>query len=103
MRVKDLESENPQLESVPGVKDFQEVFLDDLPVIRPEREIDSGINLFSDTQSISIPPYRMAPVELNELKSQLKYLLDKGFIKPRISSWCALVRFVKIKDGYLRM
>ena len=57
------------------------MFLEDLPGVPPEREIDFGIDLFLDTQPISIPPYRMDPAELNELKVQLKDLLDKGFIR----------------------
>ena len=38
-----------------------------------------------DTNPISTPPYRMASAELKELKAHLKYLLDKGFIRPSIS------------------
>ena len=44
------------------------VFPDDLPGIPPEREIDFGIDLLTDIQPISIPPYRMASAELKELK-----------------------------------
>ena len=50
-----------------------------------------------------MPPYRMAPAELKELKEQLKELLDKGFIRPSSSPWGALVLFVKKKDGSLRL
>ncbi|WMV19509.1 hypothetical protein MTR67_012894 [Solanum verrucosum] len=89
--------------TVRELKDFLDVFPDDLPGIPPEREIDFGIELLLDTQPISIPPYRMAPVELKELKTQLKDLLDKGFIQPNISPWGAPVLFVKNKDGSLRM
>ena len=52
---------------------------------------------------ISIPPYRMAPDELRELKAQFKNLLDQGFIQPSISTWGATVLFLKKKDGSLRM
>ena len=45
----------------------------------------------------------MAPVELKELKEQLKNLLDKGFIRPSISPSGAPVLFVRKKDGSLRM
>ncbi|KAH0639227.1 hypothetical protein KY285_035813 [Solanum tuberosum] len=103
VKIKDLESEIPPLESVPTVKDFPEVFPDDLTEIPPEREINFGIDLLSDTQPISIPLYRMAPAELKELKAQLKDLLDKGFIQPSISPCGAPVLFVKKKDGSLRM
>ena len=59
------------------------------------------IDLIQRTKPISIPPYRMAPVELRELKAQLEELLSKGFIRPSISPWGALVLFVKKKDGSL--
>src|SRR5688572_6727956 len=103
VRVRDVESEVPSLESVPTVSEFPDVFPDDLPGIPPEREIDFGIDLLPDTRPISIPPYRMAPAELKELKEQLKDLLDKGFIRPSISPWGAPVLFVRKKDGTLRM
>ncbi|KAH0655149.1 hypothetical protein KY290_030942 [Solanum tuberosum] len=103
VRVKDSSSETPTLESVPVVNEFQEVFPEDLPRVSPEREIDFGIDLFPNTQPISIPPYKMAPTELKELKEQLKNLLDKGFIGPNIYPWGAPVLFVKKKDGSLRM
>ena len=60
-----------------------------------------GIDLLRDTNPILIPPYRMVPAELKELKSQPKDLLDKGFIRPSISPKTIL--FVKKKDGFLRM
>ena len=52
---------------------------------------------------ISIPPYHMAPVELQELKKQLQELLDKGYIRPSVSPWGAPVLFVKKKDGTLQL
>ncbi|KAH0633386.1 hypothetical protein KY284_036172 [Solanum tuberosum] len=103
VRVKDSSSETPTLESVPVVNEFPEVFPEDLPGVSPEREINFGIDLLLDTHPISIPPYRKAPVELKELKEQLKDLLDKGFIRPSIFPWGAPVLFVKKKDGSLRM
>ena len=50
---------------------------------------------------MSRAPYRMAPMELKELKSQLQELLNKGFIRPSVSPWGALVLFVKKKDDTL--
>nr|XP_033517133.1 uncharacterized protein LOC117281403 [Nicotiana tomentosiformis] len=97
------ESEPPALHSVPVVREFPEVFPDDLPGLPPERIIDFGIDLMPGTQPISIPPYRIAPAELNELREQLKDLLDKGFIRPSVSPRGAPVLFVKKKDGSLRI
>jgi len=85
------------------VNEFQEVFPEDLPGLPPEREIDFGNDLLPNTQPIFIPPYRMAPDELKELKERVKDLLDKGFIRHSISPWGAPVLFVKKKNGSLRM
>ena len=79
------------------LSEFANVFLTDLPSIPPKREIKFCIDILPNTQPISIPPYRMAPVELKELKVQLQDLLDKGFIRPSTSPWGALVLFIKKK------
>ena len=60
-----------------------------------------AIDVVSGATLTSITPYRMAPVELKELKLQLQELLEKGFIRPSVSPWGALVLFVKKKDGTL--
>nr|GFD39664.1 transposon Ty3-I Gag-Pol polyprotein [Tanacetum cinerariifolium] len=52
---------------------------------------------------ISKAPYRMAPIELKELKDQLQELLERGFIRPSVSPWGAPVLFVKKKDGSMRL
>ncbi|XP_075076654.1 uncharacterized protein LOC142163281 [Nicotiana tabacum] len=91
VRVKDADAQIPTLQSVPIVNEFPGVFPEDLPGIPPDREIDFGIDLLPCTKTISIPPYRMAPAELKELKVQLKDLLDKGFIRPSDSPWGAPV------------
>ncbi|KAH0697960.1 hypothetical protein KY289_015442 [Solanum tuberosum] len=88
---------------VPVVSEFSDIFPNDFLGIPPEREINFGIDVIPDAQPISIPPYRMALVELKELKEQLKDLLDKGFMRPIISPWGASVLFVRNKDGTLRM
>ncbi|XP_060172736.1 uncharacterized protein LOC132603619 [Lycium barbarum] len=103
VRVHDLEAEAPTLQSVPVVNEFVDVFPDELPGLPPEWDIEFAIDLLPDTQPISIPPYRMAPAELKELKEQLRDLLEKGFIQPSASPWGAPVLFVRKKDGSLRM
>ena len=103
VRIKDLECETPSIESVQVVREFLKVFPNNLLGVPPEREIDFRNDLLPDTSPISIPPYRMAPNELKELKLQLKDLLDKGFIQPSISPWGSPVLFIKKKDVSLRM
>ncbi|XP_070046710.1 uncharacterized protein [Nicotiana tomentosiformis] len=72
VRVTDTDVEAPTLEFMPVVNEFSEVFLDKLLGIPPDREIDFGIDVMSGTQPISIPPYKMAPAELKDLKEQHK-------------------------------
>ena len=85
------------------VCEFPDVFPDELLGLPPDQEIEFCINLVPEARSISIPLYRMAPVELNELKDQLQELLDKGFIRPSTSPWGALVLFMRKKDGSSRL
>ena len=89
--------------SIPVVRQFPDIFPNDLLGVPPEQEIDFGIDLFLDTNPISILPYQMAPAKLKELNAQLKDLLDQGFIRPNIYPWGAPVFFVKNKDRSLRM
>ncbi|KAL0312268.1 UNVERIFIED_CONTAM: Retrovirus-related Pol polyprotein from transposon.6 [Sesamum radiatum] len=101
--VIDAEKVNPTLEEIPVVRDFPEVFPNDLPGLPPHREVDFTIETFPGVAPISIAPYRMAPVELQELKKQIEELLEKGFIRPSTSPWGAPVLFVKKKDGSMRL
>ena len=91
------------IESIPIVREFVDVFLEDLPGLPPEREIEFGIDLIPGTTPISKQPYRMAPTEMEELKKQIEELQEKGFIRPSISPWGAPVLFVKKKDGGMRL
>ena len=92
-----------ELENILVVKDFPDVFPEELPGISPVREVELSIKILLGTSPTSRAPYRMAPTELKELKIQLQELLDKGFIRPSVSPWGAPVLFVKKKDGTLRM
>ncbi|KAH0685662.1 hypothetical protein KY284_016215 [Solanum tuberosum] len=103
VRVKDSNFETSTFESIRVVNEFPEVSPKYLHRVPLERKIYFEIDFLPDTHPISIPPYRMAPAKLRELKEQLKDLLDKGFIRPSISLWGAPVLFVQKKDGSLRM
>ena len=91
-----------RVEYVPVVREFSNVFPKELLGLPPEREIEFAIEIQPGTDPISILPYRMAPAELKELETQLRELLDKGFVRSSISPWGAPVLFVK-KDSSLRM
>nr|GEW70969.1 retrotransposon protein, putative, Ty3-gypsy subclass [Tanacetum cinerariifolium] len=90
-------------EEIVVVRDFPEVFPDDLSRLSPIREIESRIKLIPGATPVAKSPYRLAPSELEELSGQLKELQDKGFIRPSSSPWGAPVLFVKKKDGTFRM
>ncbi|GJX16615.1 putative nucleotidyltransferase, ribonuclease H [Tanacetum coccineum] len=85
------------------VRDFPEVFSDDLSGLPPIREIKFRIELIPGATPVAKSPYRLAPSEMEELSGQLKELQDKGFIRPSSSPWGAPVLFVKKKDGSFRM
>jgi hypothetical protein len=91
------------VERIPVVRDYPDVFLDELPGMPPDRDIEFAIELQPGTAPISKRPYRMPPAELAELKKQLQELLDKGFIRPSTSPWGCPALFVKKKDESLRM
>ncbi|KAA0046943.1 pol protein [Cucumis melo var. makuwa] len=91
------------LSSEPVVRDYPDVFPEELPGLPPHREVEFAIELEPGTVPISRAPYRMAPAELKKLKVQLQELLDKGFIRPSVSPWGAPVLVVKKKDGSMRL
>ncbi|KAL0536641.1 hypothetical protein IC582_025599 [Cucumis melo] len=101
--VVDTREADVSLSSEPVVKDYPDVFPEELPGLPPHREVEFAIELELGTVPISRAPYRMAPAELKELKVQLQELLDKGFIRPSVSPWGAPVLFVKKKDGSMRL
>ncbi|CAH9086342.1 unnamed protein product [Cuscuta europaea] len=101
--VVDKTKEEVDINDVRIVCKYPDVFPKDLLGLPPDREIEFVIEVEPSTKPISIPPYRMAPAELNELKTQLQELLDNGFIRPSHYPWGAPVLFVKKKDGTLRM
>jgi hypothetical protein len=92
-----------KLEDIHVVREFLDVFLNDLPGMPPERAIEFKIELQPDTTPIAKAPYKMLPVELKELKIQLQDLLDKGYICPSISPWGCSVLFMEKKDKELRL
>ena len=73
------------MEKIPVEREFPYVFPEELLGIPLERELDLSIEIVPGTTPMSRAPYRMAPTELKELKSQLQELMDKGFIRPSVS------------------
>ncbi|KAJ9178679.1 hypothetical protein P3X46_010543, partial [Hevea brasiliensis] len=67
--VVDTRQAKPNLSDIPIVRDFPEVFPEELPGLPPEREVEFAIETLPGTAPISIAPYRMAPTKLRELKT----------------------------------
>jgi hypothetical protein len=92
-----------KIEDIHVVREFPNVFPDDLSGMPPERAIKFKIELQPGTTPIAKSLYRMMPMESAELKVQLKDLLDKGYIRPSSSPWGCPALFVKKKDEVLRL
>ncbi|GKB39929.1 reverse transcriptase domain-containing protein, partial [Tanacetum coccineum] len=76
-----------RLEDVPIVRNFPEVFLEDLPGLPSNRQVEFQIDLIPGAALVALAPYRLAPSKMKELSNQLKELSDKGFIRPSSSPW----------------
>nr|GEU42606.1 hypothetical protein [Tanacetum cinerariifolium] len=82
-------SKGKQLEDVPVIWDFPEVFPKDLLSLPLARPVEFQIDLILGTAPVDRAPYRLAPSEMKELSRQLQELSEKGFIRPSSSPWGA--------------
>ncbi|GKC11896.1 putative reverse transcriptase domain-containing protein, partial [Tanacetum coccineum] len=102
-QVMEKKSDERRLEDIPVVREFPEVFPEDLPGLPPVLQVEFQINLILRVAPVARAPYRLAPSKMQELSDQLQELADRGFIRPSTSPWGAPVLFVKKKDGSFRM
>ncbi|GKB53128.1 putative reverse transcriptase domain-containing protein [Tanacetum coccineum] len=98
--LSNVKVDEPQLSDIPVVRDFVEVFPEDLSGLPPQRQVEFRIDLVPGATPIAKSPYLLAPSEMQELSAQLQELQDKGFIRPSHSPWGAPVLFVKINDSF---
>nr|GEU38959.1 reverse transcriptase domain-containing protein [Tanacetum cinerariifolium] len=91
-------SEEKRLGDVPTIRDFLEVFPEDLPGLPPTRQVEFQINLVPGVAPVARAPYRLAPSELQELSTQLQERFDKGFIRPSSSPWGAPAVFMDLMN-----
>ncbi|GJX87282.1 putative reverse transcriptase domain-containing protein [Tanacetum coccineum] len=101
--VTEKEPQEKCLEDVPIIRDFPEVFPNDLPGLPPPRQVEFRIEFVPGAAPVARAPYRLAPSKLKQLSDQLKELWEKGFIRPSSSPWGAPVLFVKKKDESFRI
>nr|GFC47334.1 hypothetical protein [Tanacetum cinerariifolium] len=70
------------LEDIPVVREFPDVFPEELPGLPPVRQVEFQIELIPRTAPVARAPYILAPSEMQELSNQLQELADRGFIRP---------------------
>ncbi|GJT57546.1 putative reverse transcriptase domain-containing protein [Tanacetum coccineum] len=75
-----IKDDEKKFDDIRVVRDFPEVFPDDLLGLPPVREIEFRIDLIPSASLVVKSPYRLAPSEMLELSNQLKELQEKGFI-----------------------
>nr|GEW30393.1 putative reverse transcriptase domain-containing protein [Tanacetum cinerariifolium] len=102
-QVMKKKSDEKRLENIPVVKEFPDVFPEELPGLPPVHQVKFQIDLIPGATPVARAPYRLAPLEMQELSNQLQELADRGFIRPSTSPWGAPVLFVKKKDGSFKM
>nr|GFA74928.1 putative reverse transcriptase domain-containing protein [Tanacetum cinerariifolium] len=102
-QLKTMKVNESKLKDIPVVREFPDVFPENLSGLPPSRKVEFRIDLIHGAMPVAKSPYRLAPTKMQELANQLKELQDKGFIRPSSSPWGAPVLFVKKKDGSFRM
>src|SRR5437667_459649 len=91
------------LGAIPVVREYPDVFPEDLPGLPPDRAVEFSIELLPGTAPVFRKPYKMSSNDLAEMKVQLQDLLDKGFIRPSSSPWGCSAMFVDKKDQTKRL
>jgi hypothetical protein len=92
-----------KLEDIHVIREYPNVFPDELPRMPPERAIEFKIELQPGIALVAKAPYMMSLVEMKELKVHRKGLLDKGYIRPSTLPWGCSALFVEKKDKELRL
>nr|GEW80863.1 hypothetical protein [Tanacetum cinerariifolium] len=80
--VVEKKSDEKRLEDIPVVKEFPDIFPEDLLGLPLVRQVEFQIDLIPGTAPVAHTPYRLAPSEMQELSNQLQELIDRGFIRP---------------------
>jgi hypothetical protein len=82
--------------------EVEDVFPTDQPVLPPERSVAMEIALEEGQKPVDKPAFRLSPAEMDELKTQMSLIIEKGLIRPSVNPWGAPVLFAPKKDGCLK-
>ncbi|GJW74298.1 putative reverse transcriptase domain-containing protein [Tanacetum coccineum] len=77
-QIMEKKSDEKRLEDIPVVREFLEVFPEDLPGLPLVRQVEFQIDLIPRATPVARAPYRLAPSEMQELSNQLQELSDRG-------------------------
>jgi hypothetical protein len=80
--LESVEDDKPNLEDHPILREYRDMFPEEVSGLPPRRDIDFSIELAPGAVPVSRTPYRMSTPELVELKLQLKEMMEKGYIGP---------------------
>ncbi|GKE15180.1 reverse transcriptase domain-containing protein, partial [Tanacetum coccineum] len=83
-QVMEKKSDKKRLEDIPVVREFPEVFPEDLPGLPPVRQVEFQIDLMPGAAPVARAPYRLAPSEMQELSNQLQESADRGYHQLRV-------------------
>jgi hypothetical protein len=101
--LESVEDDKPKLEDHPILRDYRDMFLEEVSGLLSRRDIEFSIELAPGAVPVSRTPYMMSTPEIVELNIKLKEMMEKGYIWPSVSPWGAPVLFVKRKGGTLRL
>nr|GEY99534.1 putative reverse transcriptase domain-containing protein [Tanacetum cinerariifolium] len=101
--IREKKSDEKRHEDIPIVREFPDIFPEDLHRLPPVCQVEFQIDLILGTTPVAHAPYILAPSKMQELSNQLQELIGRGFIRPSTSPWGAPLLFVKKKDGSCRM
>nr|GEW82460.1 reverse transcriptase domain-containing protein [Tanacetum cinerariifolium] len=83
-QVMEKKLEDKRLKDIPVVREFLDVFPEDLPGLPQVRQVEFQIDLIPRATPVARAPYRLAPSEMQELSNQLQELADRGYHQLRV-------------------
>ncbi|GJR75255.1 retrotransposon protein, putative, ty3-gypsy subclass [Tanacetum coccineum] len=92
--------DEPMIRDIPVVRDFTDVFLEDLLGLPPQRQVEFRIDLLPGATPVAKSPYHLAPSKMQELCGQLQELQDKGYHQLRVHEDEILKTAIQTRYGH---